>query len=283
MFKKKYLGFANGVLGKVVSYDFLTETFGIMDDRTGEVTNVEEKDVELLEFAFSIEGEDVYDKDVLSQKDGNKTYLVEKLENGKNVIHLVDSTLEIISTGKEFTQDDTEIIEYIGKSVEVISNAVLVGLYTKELEEIAKFNIKVVKYGEKFFYACNNKSQEEIDLIEVIYVGHHLLEEAEYFRQALTYEEYVLLKYSGAIVEVDPRELQSFVMNYKGEKKVQTPVTEIDSNKFTGYSTSEEPVIAFGSINKGEEVIVLKDLKDLKACNECDLVNTDDCECKLWK
>lgn len=280
MFKKKYLGFVNGVLGKVVSYDFLTETFGIMDDITGEVTNVKEKDVELLEFAFTLDGEDVYDKDILSQKDGNKLYLVEKLENGNNVIHLVNDTLDIIDTGKEFTQDDTELIEYIGKSVEVTSNAVLVGLYTKELEEIAKFNIKVVKYGEKFFYACNNKSQEEIDLIEVIYVGHHLLEEAEYFRQALTYEEYVLLKYSGAIVEVDPRELQSFVMNYKGEKKVQTPVTEIDSNKFTGYSTSEEPVITFGSIHKGEEIIARQ---TPKACNECDLVNTDDCECKLWK
>lgn len=79
------------------------------------------------------------------------------------------------------------------------------------------FNIKIIKLTNKngeveYFYACNNKKENVIDLISVAFIGHQLVE-TDYKRQTMNEESYLQLVSLGVISDVTPYELQRFAQS----------------------------------------------------------------------
>lgn len=91
------------------------------------------------------------------------------------------------------------------------------------------FNIKIIKLTNKngeveYFYACNNKKENVIDLISVAFIGHQLVE-TDYKRQTMNEESYLQLVSLGVISDVTPYELQRFAQSQMNK------VYEQDSSK----------------------------------------------------
>ena len=106
----------------------------------------------------------------------------------------------------------------------------------KEKEESKKSelkNIAIVKDTNNgdVYYACNDKKNEAIDLIKVIFLGSELLEEEDYLRVTFGYDFYLEMLEFGDIVEITPTELMlivgSKITKSMEEKSNQTHVWNI--------------------------------------------------------
>jgi len=201
MFKKSigYVAEIN-LLGEVAGVDFRNGLYVLVDDN-GEEHAVKIEDVEILEEAFVLHGLSIFNKDVLGSIEG-KLYQVEL--HGEDVqLHLLDDNLEVVASGEVFTPTEDvvkgfeQIFDLQGNIYELIP----------ELPQKPDFNIKIVKDfdGKHFtyFYACNNKETEEVDLIKVVFIGHQLLEE-EYTRITLSYDVFQDSIEAGTLKEVSP-------------------------------------------------------------------------------
>src|SRR5690606_610016 len=63
-----------------------------------------------------------------------------------------------------------------------------------EEESFTAFNIKVVRKTDSdgylhYYYAGNDVERQMVDLIEVVFIGHHLMENDTYKRVELPYDE----------------------------------------------------------------------------------------------
>lgn len=258
---KEALGYveSTGLFGAIVGLDFRSKTYVIEDDNGKEFT-AKFEDVEVLEKVVDLHDNEIFNKDILGDING-QLYLIELHNDGKIQLHKLNDKLEIVVSGR--TLDVTaDVINRLEETM------VLQGNYYELLESTPKapeFNIKIVKNFNgnhyTYFYACNNKAEEEIDLIKVVFVGHRTLEE-DYERTAFSYEEYQEAIEDGTLKEVSQQELMNFA----------TGATYNSNN-----TTDEEY----------EEDIEDEDIEDEDfegeddICEEC---NQDiaDCDCDLW-
>ena len=251
------------VVGKLVSADFIKDTFTLMDiyGNTYEANTNKLKELEKL---GTLGDHVVFNHDVLLNNNSNSLFEVVKFEDGFRFHHL-DENLE--RTGQIGNKGLEEHFTLVEDCLEILGN---IFEMKKELEEKKAqemdfdFNIKIYKadVGGKstYYYAGNNKSKATIDLIKVIYMGHYLLEEEDYENNTYTYEQFQSLVNTGVIVESTPMELSGFVMGKFASASIATAT--YDSASPASYEEEEE-----------EDFVLDFDFEDMPYKEE-------DCECK---
>jgi hypothetical protein len=194
-------------IGAIAGIDFIKQKVSILTD-SDETVIVDLGTTAFLEQIGTINGVGVINGDVIETKDG-KQYEIELQADGTLKTHLINERLERVESGESFPKEQLKVLApYVSKVVGNIN-------VLEPVLPTVDFNIKVVRanfFGEiGFFYACNNAQFDEVDLIKVVFVGHHLLEEEAYERLTLTHEEYLAEVEAGIVVETTPQALMNYV------------------------------------------------------------------------
>ncbi len=176
------------VIGGVAGIDFIKQTLTILTD-DDDLVVAKLSDVEILAKIGYIGEIGIINHDVLQTLDG-KQYEIELQEDGVTLqMHLLNNKLERIEAGAFLKVSElNELKPY----VELVGNIYELQFNVKTVD----FNITIVRSflgGEyRYHYACNNKDNEEVDLIKVVFIGSQLLEEEEYKRVLHTVLEEVI-------------------------------------------------------------------------------------------
>lgn len=197
-------------IGSILALDFGTQIASI-EDSFGEVLLAHLEDLTFLELIGEINEVSVYNHDVLKTVNG-QLFEIELLGNKQNVtLFSLNEDLERTGTADSLHKDDIEeAYSYM---------SVLGSIYEVELEEDKlDFNIKIVRDtfdedGIVYYYACNNKEEDEIDLIKVVFIGSQLLKEEDYERVTISYDDYLGALGDGELEEATPQMLMDFVLN----------------------------------------------------------------------
>ena len=232
----------NELFGSLAGVNFLNGTIIIAvetGEEDGEVVLVEDLKMEDVEFLplISFDGTAIISRDVLAI-DG-KLYEIELLEDNKITLHLLNEELERVLTGwsipMELAEKELNRIKE-NKEVELVANFYEIGGVFEE-EEVEEeeydfnFDVKVAKRNKdgyiEYLYACNDKKNEQIDLITVVFVGAEILDNA-YERQTISYDEFEALLESGAIQEVGQGELRNYALGMLHGNTAPTDVVEED-------------------------------------------------------
>lgn len=257
---KKAIGYVRdtGLLGGVAGYDFITNEVILLDDEQVKV-NVKFEDVEILQEALVLHGLTIFNKDVLGAING-KLYLVELHEDGKIQLHNIDEKLETIASGEKVEVND-EVVEQLERIMDLKANYYEL---LADIPQLPEFNIKIVKHYDgqhyTYYYACNNKEVEQIDLIKVLYFGHQILEEEDYERNTISHEDFLSRMEDGNLKEVSPQELHNFVLGASYRDKPQPQQVE----SCCEVEDEEDEELVEG------------------VCDECGRDEETDCDCTLW-
>lgn len=254
-------------LGAIASVDFLEQTITIMMDEENIVV-AKLANVEFLEQIGTIGEVAIVNHDVVTTTDG-KLFELELQKDGKNVqMHLLNGKLERTEKGDLIPR---EKLESLNSYVELVDS---IYLLEPEEEEAIDFNIRIVRKQTNgdfsYSYACNNIEEEQIDLIKVIFLGNHLLEEENYERETVSHEDYLELIEDGTLKEVSPNELMNYVtgMMYKP--------------KSNGFEVSEdEDCETCNCTIRCEDEDENECEDNTNYCAECG-EDEDNCECKGW-
>jgi len=267
MFKEDSIAYSEDakVLGGIGIVNYLDNTVTLIDDEKRlHVFNIE--DVKELEKIGQLGEFTVFQGDVLQMTTGNnQKFEIDVLESGLVRFYKLNPKLERLDD--ELKSFNREAISTYDGTLELLGS---VYELRDELPTVS-FNLRIVRMNRDgnflYFYAGNDKTKETVDLIKVIFQGHHIIEEEEYERQTLTYDEYLKLIADGKIKEVNANELANYVtgllygqvkLNEEGLKvKLKTSI-EIESVEETPVSAPEEEL-----------------------CNICN-ENDNDCDCGLW-
>lgn len=242
------------VFGSLAGVNFLDETIVVaVDLENGEkhiLEGVKLEDVELLTYLCDFDGEPIIDRDVLFIAD--KLYEIELLEGDKVTLHLLDEELERKLTG--WAIPVSKLAEELGriqenKEIELVANLFEIGGVEVVDEEEAEedkldFNIKIGKKladGHiQYLYVCNNKIKEEIDLINVVFVGADLIEEEAYERETVSYEEYLERLESGKLIEVGQAELRNYALGVLHGKQAEMDLDDYNCGEHCGCHDEDE-------------------------------------------
>ncbi len=223
MINKKALGYdkVENFLGVVSAIDFVKDTveLSVIEDN-GEVTSISSdmNNVEFLYEAFVLRESAIFDKDVLDI--GGSLYMIELHKDGDITLHTLGEDLDILASGEKTTLNE-EVLDLMEHVAELVGNYYemkdqLEAETEAKNNEDRDFNIKVVKEFDgqdlTYFYACNNKEKNEVDLIKVIFIGHHLIEEDAYERRTLSMDVFLDSINSGTVIEVSQQELMNYAI-----------------------------------------------------------------------
>lgn len=190
------------IIGEVIFENHLTEMITIRDG-DGEVFSTYRGRVVELEEVGMLRDAVLLNHDVIKNVDSGDMFEIEKnKETGKLDVYRLDSKYERVYTVASGFISNTEDLSI---RISLVDNVFKLRKDCKDFD----FNVKVVKNGNHesiYYYACNNKEKEEIDLIKVVFVGHNLLEE-EYKRSTMSYEAYKSMIENGKLIESSPMEL----------------------------------------------------------------------------
>lgn len=280
-------------IGEVANINLITKSISV---KSNDIMNrYDFDDVIILERAFVLKDEDIFDRDVLGDAYGN-TYLVELHDDGHVQLHLLDKDMEISESGAkgDMTDEDLEFFE---------TKLVLVGNYyemkkTLENNKSKEFNVEIVKYTDdednvSYFYACNNKDEELVDLIKVVFLGHELLEE-DYERITITYDEYS--EYD--LEKVSASELQRYAMSkMSGVYHSEQSESNCDEDECCNedeyrddYNYEAEDIeesFSNCALEGGkcdctvDDIKCFDEVKNKNKCEDCENPQ-DECDCDLW-
>lgn len=204
----------HNVLGSIIGIDLIDDTV-IIVDKEGDEYIVDKDKVTLLEVIGEFDDCIVYNKDVFVDEN-NKLVELSLVENRIVRMYELDRKLQRVRILHSFYKDDLayylEGYDFVGNKFEI------------ETEEDFEFNIKLIRKGRSgdvtYYYVCNNKEKGEIDLIKVIFIGHKLIEEENYERITMSYDEYLDLINSDEYKEVNPQELLNYVVAVTYEEDI---------------------------------------------------------------
>lgn len=229
MFKNNTVGFSKslGILGGIGEYSLIKGTMTLVTGKERHEVAID--DVILLEQIGTLaDGDFVFNNDVLQHSEDGSLVEIESLENGTLQTYILDRKFVRIADGIVF--NEAEFAE-LSEGWELVGNI-------HELEAQKKtvdFNIAIFKDFDgtsfTYYYACNNKETEEIDLIKVVFVGTSLIKEEEYTRTTLSHDVFLDSVEAGTLVEVSQSELQNYAygMMSKGNKITERVVEETPS------------------------------------------------------
>jgi hypothetical protein len=273
----KSIGYATevNVLGAIVGVDFLTGKVTLMDEH--EKTHVVDIDevLELREIG-KLNGKFVYQNDVIKHTHNDKLYEVDFVDGGKAVLYLLDKKLNRVQAGDVFVPDQISKFEQYAELVDNIH-------VLRQKAPTVDFNIRVVRHVENgettYYYVGNNKDEETVDLIKVVYMGHVLIEEADYLRETCTYDEYLEAVADGKFKEVDPMELANYVLGVtrgQGEKAQEVDNRDISEECCDADDNMDVTDVDVEDDDSDEEIEEIEDI-----CEECG-EDEEDCDCELW-
>lgn len=104
----------------------------------------------------------------------------------------------------------------------------------KNIEEVFEWNVKAIKDMDgKYAYALNDKTNEQIDITSVMFVGHLLIEDSEYKCKVMSLHDYNIYQSLGLIEEVHPSELLTYAKSEieKAKKKSDKKAKEVFSDE----------------------------------------------------
>lgn len=268
-FKKECSGFVvdkkSKQFGILAGIDFMENTVSILTE-DGSVT-AKYENVLFLETIGKVGDKILIDHDVVESFDG-RYFELELVNGGKEVqLYLLNKQLKRVKLSDLIEKERIHIIETIAK---YIGN-----VYTLEPLKGVDFNIKIVRTKDDlvYYYACNNKVNEEIDLIKVVFVGNDLLPEEDYKRLTASYKEYLDMLKKNIITEVTPRELQKYVTDIMyGRKTVEPKAPEKAPEKCCGECED-----CNGKCDCNCEC----DCEDNDTCPDCGKP-WDNCDCEDW-
>lgn len=247
----------NGVLlikedatyGSLAGVNFLNQTINVVTEgENGELELYEGlkiDDVEFVEFICELGDEIVMNRDIIAI--ANNNYEIEILEDRNVTLHLLNDELERVMTGNPIPFND--VTKHFAKitqmaNVEVVGNMYEVNLLAEEIEDEEvgisfDFDIKIAKEVKdgyiQYLYVCNNKEKEEIDLINVVFVGAEILD-GTYKRETISYDEYEAMVLNGRLTEVSQGELRNYAL---GMLHVGKPTVIEDEDGFE-YEEEDE-------------------------------------------
>lgn len=260
-------------LGLVVEASFLKNTYTVQVD-DDEFITVNMEDALVLQELGTVGADTVYENDVLVSRTTDYEYEIVTQEDGTLILHLLDGKYNRVKHGASFPKSE------IGKLAEDLELLGSIHLLKEDLPTV-DFNIVVVRRvvnGEvSYAYACNNRLEEEVDLISVVFVGHQLLEEEDYTRVSLPYEGYLESVERGLIKEVNPQELANYVtgLMYGRNPQVSTEGLIIVGKDL---EMSKEGMKVSVHKEEGEEDASAENIENCK-CGS----HPSDCDCNLWK
>jgi hypothetical protein len=263
----------HNIFGAIVGVDFIKGTVTLMEDN-GETHVVDINDVEELKEIGVMNGVYVYERDVLEHVNGN-LYEVELTDFDKVVVHLLDSKLNRVKTGSAINKEN---FEAMGKHAKVVDS---IFVLRKNLPTV-DFNIRIVrvnnKDGVQYFYVGNNKENETVDVIKVVYAGQHLLEEEEYHRFTISHEEYLALVKQGVYKEVQPMELANYILGLTNGKisAKNNDVTNLDADD------DLDDICETPCEDCDCELSESVEEEEEEYCDECQELE-EDCDCELWE
>lgn len=273
LINNKNIGYAEkaNVLGAIVGVNLLDNTVTLMDDNE-KVHTFSLEDVAELQEIGAIDSEYIYEGDVVKVTDTDKVYEVvvlhdeEDTESGEKhvAMHLLDKKFNRIEGGQGMSFDRKQIKSFSGV-LELLGNVQQLKADVKTVD----FNLAVFRRfanGEvTYFYAGNDKVKETVDLIKVLFVGHHILEEEEYERTTFSYEQFLEMVESGLLKEVSPMEVANYVAGkIHGATPVQESVSVFDASGFDDNDVDTD-----------------EDEDEEELCEECEYP-VEECECELW-
>jgi hypothetical protein len=296
MFKiKNAIGYVaeENLLGEIAMVDIRNGMYVIAEsEESEEGIGFEFDKVEVLEQAFEIHGVAVYNKDILGHLNG-KQYQVEIADEDMIRFHELNSKLEIVKSG--------HVIQLTEKVIDEIENTFdIQGNYYELINDIPKnpeFTMEVVKDFKNghytYYYALNNKSKEEIDLVTAVFVmGGNTF--GEYTRTTMSYDDYATLLEIGELVKVSNGEFMNYVTGASYDQTTkQSPfksnadlpietgyADEPECPSFEDYDDEEEDFVDDEEDYLFEDDFTSVPREQVKTCNTCKN-EIDDCDC-LW-
>lgn len=213
------------VFGKIVEFSLIEKEATIMDTN-GKFHK--SKEVIVLRKIGKLNGEEVYDRDVIQESDFK--YEIQLLKNGMLRVYALDDKLNRIGTPFQIEKDKL-----------LNSEIMLVGNIFELRDKLPKidFNIKVVKDYDgtnyTYFYACNNKEKKQIDLIKVLFLDGKILKGEDYQRVTLPYDAYLESIFGGTLKEVSEQELSNYFLSMSHEAKRSNMAGELQEDYFEDY------------------------------------------------
>lgn len=253
----EFIGFSEKlkVLGDIAEVSYIKGTVTLLDgDGIEHKTDLE--DVILLEQVGVLSDAIIFNHDVLINTKG-EYFEVELQENRKDIIvHMLDKEFDRTEKVEHF---DKETFHLLDGYVELVGNIFEIEASIEALEESLGLeeegflNVDVVKdfNGEHFtyYYACNNKDAEAIDLIPLSFLD-------SYHRISLSYAVYQDCLEAKTFVKVSESELKNYLYGLTEESNVPT---ERVVEELEGFVVEE----------------------DHAYCEECD-EPVENCDCKGW-
>lgn len=270
LINNKNIGFATEekVLGAIVAVNLLDGTVTLMDDNE-EIYTVDMEQVIELEELGTIGNQYIYEGDVVKVTETGKVYEIIKQEDNEIAMHLLDNKLNRTEGGLGLSFERQQLSVF-GGVVELLGNIHEI----KAKQPTVDFNLAVFRYVEDgevaYYYAGNNKENEQVDLIKVIFLGHQLLEEEDYERETVTYADFLELVADGTLTKVNPMELANYVTGLLLEKK--------NPNVGIGAFVEFDEV---GVASEDEQEVDEREKYPEEYCENCD-EHYEDCECDLW-
>lgn len=277
---KRLIGYVKELnfLGEVVNINFATKNYTLDDDNR--VITFGFDGVEILKEAFKLCDSVVYDKDVLSDVNGDM-YLVELHKDGDVILYYVNNKYEVTGTNGRYTINK-ETLKHFENTLSLVGN---VYLLKNELPKEPEFNVQVVKDfdGNNFtyFYALNNKEDKEIDLIEV----DTFIKDVKYERITVSYEYYNDSIYKGILNEVSLDELKNYFtgVTYVNEEVKETCGVNCGCKHFCkqeiiekdGYDEANDIFEIFSKVGNDSPV-------EPEKCEKCGSASND-CYCATWE
>lgn len=207
------------VVGKVVGLNKHTNKVSILVEE--EVFEFDMTDAVIMEEIGKINGDSVYEKDIFGVQGSDVQYIIQKHGNERVSLSIIDNETLAVTKFVE-AMFPVELAKY-NNVLGLVENKYFL-LAEQEAERLVKaeeakkkdFNIKIVKTNIKlghfeYFYVGNNKEENTVDLIKVIYMGHLLLKEESYERTEIPMDEFLHVLEKGYYVEVSPQELANYV------------------------------------------------------------------------
>jgi hypothetical protein len=271
MFNKMVLAFVpeQDIIAGVVSVNLMNQTASLKTDE-GDLGEFSLNDIILLQEVGLVNGvERVFDKDVLEVYNG--LVLVEVVERGEVVFHALDDKLEILESSEPTPHVQETLDEFDKDGISVVGS-----IFELEVEDDTfDFNVKVVKDFNgtffSYFYALNNKAEQQIDLIAVSFVGDVQVEGTEHERRTISHEVFLDSLEAKTLVEVSEQEFSNFIIGVFGqEAPTLQDLDAMDYSEAREGQTQVNPVVE----NAEEQVKV-------PTCTFCDNPE-EDCKCEPW-
>lgn len=263
LINNKNIGYSKekNVLGAIVAVNLILSTVTLMDGE-GVTHTTSINDVIELEELGSIDGRFIYESDVVKLNTTGKVYEFVTIENGEIAMWLLDDKLNRRPNGRGVGFERKQLKAFEGGILELLGNI----HELRANKPTVDFNIAIyrnIEDGEvTYWYAGNNKEEEAVDLIKVIFLGHKLIEEDEYERLTYSYEDFLDLVEDKTLVEASPSQLANYV---------------------TGLTYGNKNVVAKAEFKPNEKLDVKREalIEEDDKCEECGN-NENNCNCELW-